>query len=105
MYDTLSDMDAALREYYAAKQTSTAQAPVLQRRIFKLAEDANLTEDLHLTQEAYDAAPDTGIEKIHLWIEELKNSAVTDGLHIFGEAPEAGKRYENMLRMLVRVKN
>ncbi len=105
VYDKLSDMDAALREYYAAKQTSTAQIPVLQKRILKLAEDANLTQDLHLTQETYGAAPDTSIEKIHLWIEELKNSAVTDGLHIFGEAPEAGKLYENMLRMLVRVKN
>lgn len=105
VYDRLADVDGALREYYAAKQAKTAQAAVLKKRIFELAESAKLTEDIQLTKEEYEKAPEKGIEKLHLWMEELKNSVVNDGLHIYGEPPETGKLYENMLRMLVRIKN
>ncbi len=105
VYDRLADLDEAMKEYMAAKQAKTGQVPVLQQRIFKLAEEANLTTDLKLTRESYDAAAEESIEKLHLWMEDLKNSVVTDGLHIFGEAPQEGKLYENMMRMLVRVRN
>lgn len=105
VYDKMADIDAALKEYYAAKLANAAQIPNIQKRIYELAKEAELTKDIHLSQEEYDCAPEEGIEKIHLWMEELKNSAVTDGLHIFGEPPTDGKLYENMLRMLVRVKN
>lgn len=104
LYDRLADIDAAFREYYAAKQARTAQVKVLQSRIFKLADESNITRDLRISREQYEAEPDESIGKIHLWLEELKNSVVTDGLHIFGKVPE-GKLYENMLRMLVRVRN
>lgn len=105
LYDKLSDLDNALREHSAAKLAKTAQVPIIEKRIYELAVEANLTEDLHLSKEEYEKKSEAGIEKIHLWIEELKNSVINDGLHIFGEAPEQGKLYENMLRMLVRVKN
>lgn len=104
VYDRLADIDAALREYYAAKQSSAAQVKTLRKRIFELAEESRITGDLRITRGQYEAAPDECIGKIHLWTEELKNSVVTDGLHVFGEAPE-GKLYENMLRMLVRVRS
>lgn len=104
VYDKLADIDGALKEYYAAKQAKTAQAGVLQERIYKLAESADILTDMRLSREDFSREADACIQRIHLWIEELKNSAVTDGLHIFGEAPE-GTLCENMLRMLVRVHN
>lgn len=105
VYDKLGDVESALKEYQSAKQARIGQTAVLQKRIFELAGEADLLQDLRMTQEDFNADPEECVEKIHIWLDELKNSAVTDGLHIFGEAPEQGKLYENMLRMLLRVKN
>lgn len=105
VYDKLADLDAALREYYSAKQIRSAQEKVLQSRIFDLAEAGSLLEDLRVTRAGCEADPKKHIEELHLWMEELKRSVVTDGLHIFGQPPQRGKLYENMLRMLLRVRN
>lgn len=105
VYDKLAGVESTLKEYQAAKQARIGQTKVLQARILDLAEEADLLEDLHMTRESFEAAPEESIDKIHVWLEELKNSAVTDGLHILGEPPETGKLYENMLRMLLRIKN
>ena len=105
VYDKLADIDAAIKEYYAARLANPAQVGILQNRIRELAEEAELLKDLRLSQKEFEHSPKEAIEKLHLWMEELKNSAVTDGLHIFGEPPRAGRLYENMLRMLVRIRN
>lgn len=103
-YEDLAVIDEALKEYHQAKQTRPAQVPQLARRIFDLAVKANLTKDLNLTEERFAANPEKGVDDIHVWMGEIKNSVVKDGLHIFGEVPE-GKLYQNLLRMLVRVRN
>jgi cobaltochelatase CobN len=104
VYEKLADMDSALKEYYAARQMQSAQVKVLRKRLFDLAEESRIIEDMRVTRAQWDEAPDAHIDKLHLWIEELKNSAVTDGLHVFGQVPQ-GKLYENMLRMLTRVRS
>lgn len=103
-YEGLAVIDEALKEYHQAKLAQPAQVPHLERRIFGLAQENNLTEDLGLTEEQFAADPAKAVERIHLWMGQLKNSAVKDGLHIFGKVPE-GKLYDNLLRALVRVRN
>ncbi len=103
-YEGLAVIDEALKEYHQARLAQPAQVPHLERRIFELARKSNLTEDLGLTEEQFAADPAKAVERIHLWMGELKNSAVKDGLHIFGKVPE-GKLYDNLLRALVRVRN
>ena len=103
-YEQLAVVDEAMKEYHQARQVRPAQTPQLARRIFDLAAQARLTTDLGLTEEKFCSDPEGAVEAIHLWMGELKHSAVKDGLHIFGQAPE-GKRYDNLLRMLVRVRN
>lgn len=103
-YGKLEDINGALREYAEAKRMKSAQVGVLRERICGLAKEADLLTDMRLTEVDFRNDPDGCIDKLHLWVEELKNSAVTDGLHVFGEAPE-GELLENMLRMLARVKN
>lgn len=105
VYERLGDLDAALKEYYAAVLANPGQVPIVEKRIGELAEASSLFQDLKMTPEEYEKDPEKGIEKIHLWMEELKNSVINDGLHTFGQAPETDKLYENMMRMLVRVKN
>lgn len=103
-YEGLAVIDEALKEYHQARQTRKAQVPQLARRIFDLACEAELVKDLCLTEESFAADPEGAVEAIHLWMGELKNSMVKDGLHIFGKVPE-GKLYDNLLRALVRVRN
>ncbi len=103
-YENLTVIDEAMKEYHQAKQVRPAQLPQLSKRIFELAKEANLTTDLGLTDLNYEADPNATVDAIHVWMGELKNSVVKDGLHIFGKVPE-GKLYNNMLRVLVRVKN
>ncbi len=103
-YEHLAVIDEALKEYHQAKQARPAQVPQLARRIFDLAVEAKLTTDLHLTEESFQSDADGAIEAIHIWMGELKNSVVKDGLHIFGKVPE-GKLYQNLMRMLLRVRN
>ena len=103
-YEDLAVIDEALKEYHQAQQVRKAQVPQLARRIYDLAVQANLTRDLHLTEETFRADPEGTVESIHLWLGDLKNSVVKDGLHIFGQVPEK-KLYTNLLRTLVRVRN
>ena len=104
VYEDLAVIDEALKEYYQAKQFRPAQIPDLEKRIFELAEKSNMTKDLHITKEDFDKNSAGVINSIHIWMGELKNSVVKDGLHVLGKVPK-GKLYENMLRTLVRVKN
>lgn len=103
-YEGLAVVDEAMKEYSQARQMRPAQVPQLARRIFDLAREAKLTDDLKLTEERFQANPAGAVDAIHNWMSELKNSAVKDGLHIFGKVPE-GALYDNLLRMLVRVRN
>lgn len=103
-YEGLAVIDEALKEYHQAKQVRKAQVPQLARRIFDLALETSLSDDLHLTEEQFEADPENTVESIHLWMGDLKNSVVKDGLHIFGQVPE-NKLYHNLLRTLVRVRN
>lgn len=103
-YETLAVLDEALKEYYHAKQTRPVQLPQLGSRIYELAQETELLTDLCLTKEEFERDPDGAIGRIHVWMGELKQSAVRDGLHVFGETPK-GKLYDNLMRLLVRVKN
>lgn len=103
-YEDLAVIDEALKEYHQAKQVRPAQVPQLARRIFDLADKSKLLTDLHITEETFSRDPEGTVDRIHLWMGELKHSVVKDGLHIFGEVPQ-GKLYDNLLRTLVRIPN
>lgn len=103
-YEGLAVIDEALKEYHQAQQVRKAQVPQLARRIYDLAIQTHLAEDLHLTEETFSADPKGTVESIHLWLGDIKNSVVKDGLHIFGQVPERNL-YTNLLRTLVRTRN
>ncbi len=103
-YEGLAVLDEALKEYHQARQTRPAQVPQLARRIWELAGEEHLLTDLGITEEQFAADPEGTVDRIHLWMGELKTSMVKDGLHIFGQVPQ-GKLYDNLLRALVRVPN
>lgn len=104
VYEDLAVIDEALKEYHQACQMRHAQVGQLARRIFDLAQKAHVCTDLHLTEEDFLANPQNVVEEIHLWISDLKNAMVKEGLHILGQVPQ-GRHYQNQLRSLVRAKN
>lgn len=103
-YGELEVLDEAIDEYYHAKQAGTAQTELLAQRVFQLAQQQNVTDDLQTDMAALSADADAGVAGIHQWISRIKASMVRDGLHIFGQAPE-GARLDNLARALVRIPN
>ncbi len=103
-YEVLSEIDEALDEYYAIKQARPEQVEHIEDRIFNLCESASLTADLGITLNQYKEDPEKCINDIHTWVGEIKTSMVRDGLHVFGQAPQGILR-DNLLRLLVRIKN
>lgn len=103
-YGELSTLDEAVKEYYHARQFSLEQLKNVSMRIYEIAEKAEINKDIALTKKDYEDNPDKSIKKLHLWMGQLKNSVTRDGLHIFGKPPE-GVLFNNLMRMLVRVKN
>lgn len=103
-YGDLAVIDEAIDEYYHAQQAGTAQVPELAQRIFTMAQQQNITEDLNLSAQQFSADPDAGVASLHQWISRIKASMVRDGLHIYGQAP-TGIQLDNLARALVRIPN
>lgn len=104
LYGELARIDDLTTLYYKALRDSVNKSTDIINEIWKITCDNNLNSDLNLTEiEFYDNI-ELSLEKIHLWINEIKTSEVKDGLHIFGFPPQS-ERMKNMLRLLVRVRN
>ncbi|WP_459129226.1 cobaltochelatase subunit CobN [Guggenheimella bovis] len=103
-YEGTEELEELLKEYYDSVQKKTGQTAILEGKILNLAKKTELLSDIHLSEEEFFEHPMRSIDAIHMWLEELKNSVVTDGLHILGQVPE-GKLLNNLTRMMVRVQN
>ncbi|MCL2401281.1 MAG: cobaltochelatase subunit CobN, partial [Oscillospiraceae bacterium] len=104
MYGALEDIDDLIAQYYRAKSENLPKTAFLSAQIWNAAVDSDLHTDLGLSRDVFDGDIDAGIEKLHLWLSDIKSAKIKDGLHIFGDVP-AGARYRNMLRLLVAVPN
>ena len=103
-YDQLAAIEEQITQYYQALTADPGKCAVIAEQLWPLVEAANLDSDLGLVAEGFFADVNTAIERLHLWISEIKTSKVKDGLHIFGQVP-VGERYSNLLRLLVNVAN
>lgn len=103
-YGELAQLDDLIEQYYHARQGDTGKLSVLSEQIWDIVFSQNIHQDLGMTKENFDMDIEKSIERIHLWVSEIKSSEIKDGLHIFGQIPQ-GERYTNMLRLLVRVRN
>lgn len=104
LYEELSDLDGMLREYYDARLSDRERSLEVGRRIWALAQQCNITDDIGLTDEDARRDLEECLDRIHVWVSKVQYSSIWDGLHIFGQVPQ-GERMSNMLRTLVRVAN
>lgn len=103
-YGDITVIDDLISQYYKARLNDKGKISVIQREITDLAMKLNLDRDLELEETAFTDNFEETLEKLHLWVSEIKATEVKDGLHIFGQPP-VDERMTNMLRLLVRVKN
>lgn len=104
LYGELQELDDRIEQYYHARQGDLAKLPVIADQIWEFACKQNLDCDLNMEKRDFEDDVDGCIERMHVWVSEIKNSEIKDGLHIFGQAPE-NERLSNMLRLLVRIRN
>ena len=106
-YGELSALEEQVDHYYKAKLLDRPKLTLIAEQIWEAAEVINLNNDLGLEREAFfasDEATEVLIERMHLWVSDIKSSKIKDGLHLFGMVPN-DIRYTNMLRLLVAVQN
>lgn len=103
-YEHLATLDARLLEYMQMAAMNPAQAPVLARMIWELTVASHLDHDLEIDEERAFADFDAFARRLHSYISDLADTAISDGLHILGEAP-TGARLVEYLAQLVRLPN
>ena len=104
LYGELTRIDELTAQYYKSIRDGVNKSAEITAEIWKTAYAINLHSDLNMSEEGFFAAVQSSIERLHLWISEIKTAEVKDGLHTFGVPPQ-GDRMRNMLRLLVRVRN
>jgi cobaltochelatase CobN len=103
-YDEMEELDDLLKQYYQARATDPGKTPYLQQEIEAIVIKENYLQDLDTDEEAMRADFTTFIEKLHSWVEEIKNTLIKDGLHMFGNSPKEEK-LELMICALTRLPN
>jgi cobaltochelatase CobN len=103
-YEDLAKICVQLQEYYRAKTGDPAKIPISRKLIWETVLNANLNRDLSVTEEAAFADFDKFLEKLHAYLNELSDTQITDGLHIFGEPP-TGFPLEEFIVALTRLSN
>ncbi|MDI3536403.1 MAG: cobaltochelatase CobN [Eubacteriaceae bacterium] len=103
-YDEMEELDDLLKQYYQARATDPGKTPYLQQEIEAIVIKENYLQDLDADEEAMRADFTTFIEKLHSWVEEIKNTLIKDGLHMFGNSPKEEK-LELMICALTRLPN
>lgn len=103
-YGEMENLESLTDDYYHAKTADPGKMGALEQEIWEQICRQNFQTDLKLTEESYWSDPGKGIERLHLWLSDIKRSKIKDGLHIFGKIPE-GDRFWNLIRQLVSISN
>lgn len=103
-YEEMEEIDELMKQYYQAKQLDRGKLEHIKGKIIEIAIKNDYHTDLNITKVQIEADFEKFIELLHSWIEEVKNTLIKDGLHIFGTAP-TGERLENLICALLRLPN
>ena len=104
LYGSMELIEDFIAQYYHAKNADKPKLPILEEQIWNIVAENDMHTDLDMTWDSFKADSEESIERVHLWLSDLKSSKIKDGLHIYGKVPE-GERFSNMLRLLVGIRN
>lgn len=100
-YDELADLENLLADYYHYKANQPEQLGIAAKLIKEKLAAANLTADIP-PEEGEDF--DSYLERVHGYINEIKDTNVRVGLHVLGQDP-AGEMLAEYLLAMTRVEN
>jgi cobaltochelatase CobN len=103
-YEHLATLDTRLLEYMQMAAMNPAQLPALARMIWELTVASHLDRDLEIDETRAFADFEAFARRLHSYISDLADTAISDGLHILGEAP-MGAQLVEYLAQLVRLPN
>ena len=103
-YEELAKVDELVLSYQQTKDMNPTRLPVAQKELWEQVEKASLHRDLEITRDQAMADFDQFLEKLHSYLSEVSDTAIADGLHTFGQAPE-GDGLVELATQLVRLKN
>lgn len=100
LYDDLAALETLLERYYHAKINTPSKCSELFEQIRSLSESfPDTSSDSEIAKNA-----DAFVQRLHLYLTDIKTTKIKSGLHIFGSAP-SGRRYLDMLALLLTVRN
>ena len=101
-YGDIARLEQLMDEHYQCQTLDPTKLPLLEKQIWELTQEAQLTHDLGI----YDQPEDFGefILEIDGYLCELKDAQIKDGLHTLGLIPE-GEQLIGMLSSLTRLPN
>lgn len=104
LYEETAEVDRALNEYADAKAQDPEKLPVLAGLLWRAVLDADLHEDLGVGETEAMADVESFVERLHDYLTELADVAISDGLHVLGRQP-APERLGEYLVQLTRLPN
>ena len=93
-YGLLSDLEEALRTYSRLRRDNPVQAHEALHEALRLAEKCGLREAVGSMQ------PETAAEHLHSLLTQMRDMAVQQGMHIFGERPK-GRARRNLITAIL----
>ncbi len=103
-YGEMESIDDLIKQYYHAKQGDNGKVQLIKEELIGLVVKNNYHIDLNMSQDEINENFERFMDIFHGWIEEIKNTLIKDGLHIFGTVPRDGK-YENLICALLKLSN
>ena len=100
-YGPLRNLELLADEYYEAQLLDPRRARELQREILELVRETHIDRELQLDGKL-DSQADAAIwlPRLDTYLCDLKESQIRDGLHVFGESPQARLRIDTLLALL-----
>lgn len=103
-YDEMAELDDLIKQYYRAVRTDPGKQGIVQQNIEQIVNEQNYLSDLNISTQAMEADFSAFVGRLHTWVEEIKNTLIKDGLHVFGKAPQDEKRHQ-LVCALLRLSN
>jgi cobaltochelatase CobN len=104
LYDETAEADRALSEYIEATTSDPGKLPTLLSLLWDAVEAADLHEDLGVTRQEALSDPQPFVERLHDYLTDLADTAISDGLHVLGHGP-GGEELVRYLVQLTRLPN
>lgn len=98
-YGPLQELNRLLDAYWQARTEDPNKLPLLAEKVWSAAEAAHLDKDLEISRDAALADPGAFMQRLHGYLNEVANTCISDGLHVFGAPPAGGRLLETLVQL------